>query len=129
MGLLSNLTSCQPHDHLRISTLHQTSNTDHLMSQAMSEWDLQTQSKYKYGMVNPATGRAQELCESRGGRPRLPVPNSPYGFCGRIAALKLTEANPDRLEAEAAFLCACVLLFVCLLLMMSIATPYLYVFG
>ena len=28
--------------------------------------------------------RAQELCESRGGgRPGLPVPNSPYGLCGR----------------------------------------------
>ena len=31
--------------------------------------------------------RAQELCESRGGRPGLPVPNSPYGLCGREAAL------------------------------------------
>ena len=26
---------------------------------------------------------AQELCDSRGGRPGLPVPNSPYGLCGR----------------------------------------------
>ena len=25
---------------------------------------------------------AQELCESRGGRPGLPVPNKPYGLCG-----------------------------------------------
>ena len=32
--------------------------------------------------------RAQELCESRGGRPGLPVSNSPYGLCGRGAALK-----------------------------------------
>ena len=31
--------------------------------------------------------RAQELCESRGGRPRLPVPNKPYGPCGRKATL------------------------------------------
>ena len=31
--------------------------------------------------------RAQELCESRGGRLGLPVPNKPYGFCGRTAAL------------------------------------------
>ena len=31
--------------------------------------------------------RAQELCENRGGRPGLPVPNKPYGFCGRKAAL------------------------------------------
>ena len=27
------------------------------------------------------TFRARELCESRGGRPGLPVPNSPYGLC------------------------------------------------
>ena len=32
--------------------------------------------------------RAQELCESRGGRPRLPDPNKPGGFCGRKATLK-----------------------------------------
>ena len=31
--------------------------------------------------------RVQELCESRGGRPGLPVPNSPYGLCGRKATL------------------------------------------
>ena len=33
--------------------------------------------------------KAQELCESRGGRPGLPVPNSPYGLCGRKATLNL----------------------------------------
>ena len=32
--------------------------------------------------------RAQELGESRGDRPGLPVPNKPDGFCGRKAALK-----------------------------------------
>ena len=31
--------------------------------------------------------RARELCGSRGGRPGLPVPNRPYGFCGRKATL------------------------------------------
>ena len=31
----------------------------------------------------PLKNRAQELCESRGGRPGLPVPNSPHGLCGR----------------------------------------------
>ena len=31
--------------------------------------------------------RGQELCESGGGRPGLPVPNSPYGLCGRQATL------------------------------------------
>ena len=32
---------------------------------------------------------AQEMCESRGGRPGLPVPNGPYGLCGRKATLNL----------------------------------------
>ena len=31
--------------------------------------------------------RAQELCESRGGPLRLPVPNNPYGLCGVKATL------------------------------------------
>ena len=30
----------------------------------------------------------QELCESGGGRPGLPVPNSPYGLCGRTATFE-----------------------------------------
>ena len=34
--------------------------------------------------------RALELCESRGGRPGLPVPNKPYGFSGRKAPLSIT---------------------------------------
>ena len=29
--------------------------------------------------------RVQELCESRGGPPGLPVPKKPYGLCGRKA--------------------------------------------
>ena len=33
--------------------------------------------------------RAQELCESRGGCPGLPVHNIPYGLCGRNATLNL----------------------------------------
>ena len=31
----------------------------------------------------------QELCESRGDRPGLPVPNNPYGLCGRKATFNL----------------------------------------
>ena len=31
--------------------------------------------------------RAQVLCERRGGCPGLPVPNNPYGLCGRKATL------------------------------------------
>ena len=33
--------------------------------------------------------RAQELRDSGGGRPGLPVPNNPYGLCGRKATLYL----------------------------------------
>ena len=33
------------------------------------------------------TFKVQELCESRGGRPGLPVPNSSYGVRGRKATL------------------------------------------
>ena len=36
--------------------------------------------------------RAEELCEGRGGRPGLPVPRSPYGVCGREAALEEEDA-------------------------------------
>ena len=32
---------------------------------------------------------SQELCERRGGRPGLHVPNSPYGLCRRKAKLNL----------------------------------------
>ena len=38
---------------------------------------------------NETVHRAQELCESREGRPGLPVLNSPYGLCGREATLNL----------------------------------------
>ena len=38
--------------------------------------------------------RARELCESRGGRPGLPVPNKPDGFCGRQATLKRKLVQP-----------------------------------
>ena len=33
--------------------------------------------------------RVQELCESRGGRPGLPVANSTHGLCRRKAASNL----------------------------------------
>ena len=35
----------------------------------------------------------QELCESRGGRPGLPAPNSPYGLCRRKATLNLVPQS------------------------------------
>ena len=39
--------------------------------------------------------RAQGLCESRGGRNGLPVPNSPYGLCGRNATLNLNHCGSE----------------------------------
>ena len=42
---------------------------------------------YKMGYSKKNTSRAQELCESRGGRPRHPVPYSRYGLCGRKIAM------------------------------------------
>ena len=41
----------------------------------------------------------QELCESRGGRPGLPVPNKPYGLCGRKAAFE-EEEEDTRIRAQ-----------------------------
>ena len=37
--------------------------------------------------------KAQTMCESRGGRPGLPVPKSPYGLCG--CKVKLTEDEKE----------------------------------
>ena len=37
--------------------------------------------------------RDQELCESLGGRPGLPVSGSPYGLCGRKATLNSNSQN------------------------------------
>ena len=39
--------------------------------------------------------RAQELCESRGGRPGLPVANSSYGLCGLKATLNLNPCHTE----------------------------------
>ena len=36
-----------------------------------------------------ALPKAQELHESRGGRPGLPVTTKPYGFCGRKAKFEV----------------------------------------
>ena len=48
-------------------------------------------------------GRAQELCESRGGRPELPVRNSPDGLCGRKATLNLREGEREGGRGESVF--------------------------
>ena len=36
------------------------------------------------------------VCESRDGRPGFPVPNSPYGLCGRKATLIVQELCESR---------------------------------
>ena len=45
--------------------------------------------KFAYSTLASPRGlfRAQELSESRGGRPGLSVPNIPYDLCGRKATL------------------------------------------
>ena len=43
--------------------------------------------------------RAQKLCENRGGRPGLPVPDSPDGLCGRKATLNLNWLASGTREA------------------------------
>ena len=39
--------------------------------------------------------RVQELCKGRGGRPGLPVPNSPYDLCGRKEILNSNSENSE----------------------------------
>ena len=39
---------------------------------------------------------AQEVCESRGGRSGLPVPNRAHGLCGRKATLNLVSISELR---------------------------------
>ena len=48
--------------------------------------------------------RVQELCESRGGRPGPPKPNSPCGLCGRKATLNLNLESRSCVKAEVAVL-------------------------
>ena len=49
--------------------------------------------------LNVERFRAQELCESRGGRPGLPVPNSPYGLCWRKVTFEELEVSIRRYRA------------------------------
>ena len=43
--------------------------------------------------------RAQNLCESRGGCPGLPVPNKPYGFYERKATLNHESGSYPKLKS------------------------------
>ena len=63
------------------------------MSESVA-WSVVTQvGKYRQTDLT-VSGRAQKLCESRGGCPGLPVPNGPYGLCGRKAILNLKVSEP-----------------------------------
>ena len=53
-----------------------------------------------YSAASKGTSIAQELCESRGGRPGLPVPGGLYCFCGRKATFK-EEGHKQRAGASA----------------------------
>ena len=44
--------------------------------------------------------RTQELCESRGGRPGIPVPKKPDGFCGRKATLKRGKKKKKKIQTK-----------------------------
>ena len=58
--------------------------------------------------------RAQELCESRSGRPGLSVPNNPYGLCGRKSTVEeeVKTVRDYRTEDSEAGLQNCTLLIV-----------------
>ena len=43
--------------------------------------------------------RAQELCESRSGRPELPFPNGPYSLCGRKATFSEEHRKRRRIQS------------------------------
>ena len=51
--------------------------------------------RYIYIFIHSFLVRAQELCESRGGRPGLPVHNSPYGLSGRKEARQEQEEKEE----------------------------------
>ena len=70
---------------------------------AKTRWLIQVRTKKrkknhtKFGFYTLHRFRVQELCESRGGRPGLPGPNKPYGFCGRKATLnRITPFRPSQ---------------------------------
>ena len=63
--------------------------------------------------------RAQEVCESRSGRPGLPVPNSLYGLYGRKATLNERRGSTKKTNSRAltnlvlVYMCVCVCVCVC----------------
>ena len=52
-----------------------------------------------YGRKLTLKKRTQDLCESRGGCPRLPVPNKAYGFYERKATLNHESGSYPKLRS------------------------------
>ena len=76
--------------------VHETSVKEHLTNFTMVRHSNKHKMQMRKTKRNKVTtwllSTAQELmCESRGGRPGLPVLNSPYGLCGRKVTLNWTE--------------------------------------
>ena len=44
--------------------------------------------------------RAKDLCESRGGRSGLPVPDSPYALCEHKATVNLNSSELELIRAQ-----------------------------
>ena len=66
--------------------------------------DLGLQQRYHGVHINDVLPQSTPypLCERRGGRPGLPVPNSPYGLCGRKATL--TKKKEDVIQTESGYI-------------------------
>ena len=51
-------------------------------------------------MADKSSDSAFKMRESLGGRPGLPVPNKPDGFCGRKATLKLEKTRKGHRQSD-----------------------------
>ena len=65
-------------------------------------------------MAGNGHDRAQELCESRGVRPGLPVLNMPYRFCGRKTPWKKKKGHDDPPTQIVDGYRSCTLQFLCI---------------
>ena len=64
----------------------------------MAKWRRWSVTHYEHLKRHSPFLRVRELCDSRGGRPGLPVPNSPYGLCGRKATFNSLNSFPNRAQ-------------------------------
>ena len=54
----------------------------------------------RFNRAHYSIPRVQKLCESRGGRPGLPVHYSPYGLCGQSSKATLKKKKKKEEEEE-----------------------------